>query len=73
MKRAIRLFGIGCLICILVSCGKSHFMTDTSYRQRVEQDFQQKKTSMPQGNDMFAIFDTDMSTYEREALEFLYA
>nr|WP_302830389.1 transglutaminase domain-containing protein [uncultured Bacteroides sp.] len=73
MKRATRLLGIGCLICILASCGKSHFMTDASYRQRVEQDFQQKKTLMPQGSDMFTIFDTDLSTYEREALEFLYA
>ena len=27
---------------------------------------------MPQG-DLFAIFDTDLTSYEREALEFLYA
>lgn len=32
----------------------------------------QKKALMPQG-DLFAIFDTSLSDYEREALEFLYA
>jgi len=47
-------------------------MTDASYRSRVERDFQQKKALMPQG-DLFAIFDTSLSDYEREALEFLYA
>ena len=31
-----------------------------------------KKALMPQG-DLFAIFETSLSDYEREALEFLYA
>ena len=60
------------LFFLLTACGKSHFMTDASYRQRVEQDFQQKKALMPQG-DLFSIFDADLTAYEREALEFLYA
>lgn len=48
-------------------------MTDASYRSRVEQDFQQKKALMPQG-ELFAILDdASLSTYEQEALEFLYA
>lgn len=34
--------------------------------------FQSKKERLPQG-DLFAIFDTDLTSYEREALEFLYA
>ena len=33
---------------------------------------QSKKERLPQG-DLFAIFDTDLTPYEREALEFLYA
>ena len=40
-------------------------MTDASYRSRVERDFQQKKALMPQG-DLFAIFDTSLSDYERD-------
>lgn len=49
MRRATQLFGICWLLCLLAACGESHFMTDASYRSRVEQDFQQKKALMPQG------------------------
>ena len=72
MKRLALLLGISSILFLLAACGKSHFMTDTSYRQRVEQDFQQKKALMQQG-DLFAIFNTELTAYEREALEFLYA
>lgn len=72
MRRTTRLFGILVLICLLTACSESHFMTDASYRQRVEQDLQQKKTLLSQ-DDLFSIFTTDLSTYEEEALEFLYA
>ena len=72
MKRVARLLGFLGLVCLLASCGKRSFITDTSYRQRVEQDFNQKKERLPQG-DLFAIVDTDLTSYEREALEFLYA
>lgn len=72
MKRITRILGFLGLVCLLVSCGGRSFITDASYRQRVEQDFNQKKEKLPQG-DLFAIFDTDLTSYEREALEFLYA
>lgn len=72
MRYTTLLSGIICLLCLLAACGDSHFMTDASYRSRVERDFQQKKALMPQG-DLFAIFETSLSDYEREALEFLYA
>ena len=62
-----------CLFLLATSCGgDSHFITDDSYRARVEQDFALKKSLLPQG-DLFAVFDTELTTYEREALEFLYA
>ena len=48
-------------------------MTDASYRSRVEQDFQQKKALMPQGELFTILDDASLSTYEQEALEFLYA
>ena len=72
MKRTTLLSGIIGLLCLLAACGDSHFMTDAAYRSRVEQDFQKKKTLMPQG-DLFAVFDASLTAYEREALEFLYA
>lgn len=73
MRRATQLFGICWLLCLLAACGESHFMTDASYRSRVEQDFQQKKALMPQGELFTILDDASLSTYEREALEFLYA
>ena len=50
MKRVARLLGFLGLVCLLASCGKRSFITDTSYRQRVEQDFNQKKERLPQGD-----------------------
>ncbi len=57
---------------MLAACGNSHFLKDAGYRAKVEQDLELKKRQMPQGN-LFAVLDTDLDTYEREALEFLYA
>ena len=73
MRRATQLFGICWLLCLLAACGESHFMTDASYRSRVEQDFQQKKALMPQGELFTILDDASLSTYEQEALEFFYA
>lgn len=73
MRRATHLLVICCLLCLFAACGDSHFITDASYRSRVEQDLQQKKTLTPQ-DELFAICDdASLSAYEREALEFLYA
>ena len=72
MRFVAQLLGTVGLLCLMASCGNSHFMTDAAYRQRVEQDLEQKKALMAEG-DLFGIFDTDLDTYEREALEFLYA
>ena len=49
MKRVARLLGFLGLVCLLASCGKRSFITDTSYRQRVEQDFNQKKERLRRG------------------------
>ncbi len=75
MKRIIFPFFGWCLTFLLSCCsgGKTHFISDESYRSRVEQDFELKKTLLPNG-DLFAVFDdAGLSLYEREALEFLYA
>lgn len=72
MKRVTLFLNFLGLVFLLASCGGQSFFTDASYRQRVEQDFNQKQVLLPQG-DLFAIFDTELTPYEREALEFLYA
>lgn len=51
---------------------EKHFITDSSYRTEVGDDFQEKKQAFPQ-NDLFGIFDTPLSLAEKEALTFLYA
>ena len=72
MRRTTQLFGVLGLVLLLAACSEPHFMTDTSYRRRVEQDFLQKQALMTQGG-FFSIFNSDLPVYEREALEFLYA
>lgn len=69
-----QLLCLGWLAAMLASCSSkhAHFISDSTYRTHVEQDFQQKQAVMSKGN-LFAIFDTDLTLYEREALEFLYA
>lgn len=56
----------------LVSCGESHFISDSGYRLQVEKDFQVKKQGLPSGN-LFTVFENKLSVPEREALMFLYA
>ena len=74
MKRlAPTLLTLLALTLLLTACGQRHFIADARYRQRVEQDFRQKKSQLPQGH-LFSIFDKkDLTEYEREALRFLYA
>lgn len=65
-----------CAACVafLWSCGSSekHFITDEAYRTQVETDFAAKKELMNRG-DLFSVFNQELTTEEREALEFLYA
>lgn len=58
---------------ILTSCSKpAHFITDETYRAEVENDFQAKQKELLNG-DLFAVFNSEMTPEEKEALTFLYA
>lgn len=75
MKHLVYLLGAGWLIMsLLLSCGSKDapFISNADYRQQVEADFLQKQALMPEGN-LFTIFQANLTDYEREALEFLYA
>ena len=62
-----------CLLCLLSACsGNTHFLTDPAYRDRVAADYQLKKTLLPNG-DLFSTVESDLCTYEQEAMQFLYA
>lgn len=52
---------------------QTHFISDASFYQQVERDLQKKQAQLPNG-DFFAILKKpSLSTYEKEALSFLYA
>ena len=74
MKHIVYFLCLGWMAALLASCGgrQVHFISDATYRSHVEQDFRKKQALMPRG-DLFAIFDTTLTDYEREALQFLYA
>lgn len=59
---------------VLVGCGnkEQHFITDNAFRAKVESDFNAKQAALPNG-DLFAVFQTEMTPQEKEALTFLYA
>ena len=67
-----KLFSLILGLPLLLSCSENHFITDPNYRDRVEQDFQQKQEIMSQG-DLFSVLRLPLTVEEKEALMFLYA
>ncbi len=73
MKNLLRFLCVPLLSAIVLSCGESHFLKEKSYRDQVINDFEQKRRALPHG-DLFAVFsDDELTSFEREALMFLYA
>ncbi len=64
-------------ILIIVSCqsaDEKHFITDADYRQEVMDAFEQtKKLAVGRNEQLFKVFDENLSLEEKEALQFLYA
>ncbi len=69
MKRTLILFSL-CMV-TLITGAQSHFLTDGTYRQRVESDFQRKMGVV--GEKFFDIRNLHPDLKETEALKFLYA
>lgn len=61
-------------VCLLsTGCNnEKHFINDSDYRTRVENDFAEKKSILKNGN-LFSVFSNEMTAQEKEALQFLYA
>ena len=61
-------------VCMLwTGCNnEKHFINDSDYRLKVENDFAEKQTILKDGN-LFDIFSKEMTSEEKEALLFLYA
>jgi transglutaminase-like putative cysteine protease len=78
MKQICYLLFLALYACITTSCRQDakSFFSDKEYREQVKSDFLQRKTviSETRAEALFSVFDTpDLSTEEKEALEFLFA
>ena len=68
-------FSISLTSLCLLSTGcnnEKHFINDSEYLSKVENDFTEKKTILKNG-ELFDIFNEKISTEEKETLQFLYA
>ena len=73
MKRnIIFLAAVAVLTLTAVSCGNKHFISDSAERSQVETDLVNRVTTMPV-IDVFNYSNLEMTTIEREAMDFLYA
>ena len=71
MKRILLILLIA-LLCF--SCGDKHLITDNNYREKVEKRFNERKDfAASRSEKLFGVFDQNLSTEEKEALQFLYA
>lgn len=65
---------IGVLQLLIVSCSMSYLEQDAVKRIETHEKFiAQEKLAGNRANELFSVFDTDITSTEREALEFLYA
>ena len=59
---------------LLNCCRNDHLILDNNYRQRVKQDFNQRKVLADNKKEkLFSVLDNELNTAQREALEFLFA
>lgn len=59
---------------ILTSCNGKHLISDKKYTAEVHKAFLERKELAKERNkELFSVFDNDISTEQKEALEFLYA
>lgn len=75
MKKAPLLYVFALICLVLTSCDRGdHFISDAAYRKKVREKFhQQKAFANTRSEQLFSVFDQDLTLREKEALEFLYA
>ena len=74
MKKFLKILIVFSLA-LLAGCNNGdHFITDKSYRNKVELQFEkQRELAFTREDQLFKVFDQHLSMREKEALEFLYA
>lgn len=69
-----KITGLFLSIIFMTACTDSHFISDENYRNNVKLKFEKRKEfAKNRSKQLFSVFDQNISTKEREALEFLYA
>jgi len=59
---------------LAISCKRDHFISDSTYRNKVKDRFKiQKELAKNRSDQLFKVFDQDLSLKEKEALQFLFA
>ena len=74
MKKLFLTIAVAALA-LFSSCsgGGDHFISDSAFMKQVQQDLEAKQKQLPNG-DFFSILQNEgLTTYEKEALQFLYA
>lgn len=67
-----RLFHSICIAAAALSVGCArHFISDGDLRREIHDEFETRRAMLSEG-DLFTVFDGELSTEEREAMEFLY-
>ena len=70
-NRIILMFAVVLSVVMLPAC-QSHFISDGQVRKSVHEAFEARRAHFTQGG-IFDIFEQELTTEEREAMEFLYA
>ncbi|MBR4804635.1 MAG: transglutaminase domain-containing protein, partial [Bacteroidales bacterium] len=74
MKIRLIISLLACFICFCSCHRETHFITDADYRAQVEKDFEARKVlAEGRAKELFSVLDSNLSTEEREAMQFLYA
>lgn len=72
MKSIIKLFFIASIVITLGACNNNHLFSDKTERDEVQTDFNCRRSKLNADN-LYSIFNKQLTTTEREALTFLYA
>ncbi len=69
-----RVLSIILITLFVASCGEKHFISDSNYREKVEQKFEERKEfAKNRSEQLFSVFNRNLSLEEEEALKFLFA
>ena len=72
MKSIIKLFFIASIAITLGACNNNHLISDKTKRNEVQTDFNCRRSNLNADN-LYSIFNKQLTTTERDALTFLYA